>query len=562
MKVHLFRLFKSNQKAFWLASMLVLLESAISLCLPWFIGQFSATLLENEFIYSSDFNSWILLVLGLFCFQALLRYFSTSRISFIGVAMLKQLTILVHQKIHQQPLCFFQQHKKGEIAALLTSDIPAVSYFFSNILISLLPTLLLTLGILFFIFSLNMFIAFILSAMLPLFFIFVKFFARKLRPLSQQVIAEQAQLVALTNENLQLVAEIKAFSREDIEQLRFTHQAERIEKLRKQQLHWQAILSPMTQLLISCSLFIVVVLTFLSYQNGQLTLSELITLLLYGLLLAKPMSHLANIYGHIQQALGASKRLENLFLVDDVADGQKVISEKVLQGDIVLDKLTFDYQKNAPKPLLNELTLSFKHQKTSVVVGENGEGKSTLLQLLLRFLQPTSGNISFNGIKINDIPVASLRQNIGIVSQHIHLYNGTIAENIAYGAPNTDIATIEQVAKLSGAATFIDKLKNRYDTQIGEDGVELSGGQRQKIAIARLLLINPQIYLFDEPTSMIDEESRVDFFALLSNLLVNKTIIIVTHDSSLIKAADDVYTLTQGQLTLDNDKEVNTSDVK
>lgn len=213
---------------------------------------------------------------------------------------------------------------------------------------------------------------------------------------------------------------------------------------------------------------------------------------------------------------------------------------------ISFKNVDFSYEQS--EQLLVNVNIDIQQNQTIIILGPNGTGKSTLLHLLVRFIEPTSGQISIGGKPLSNFNLSELRRNIGLVSQDIALCSGTVADNIAFGYPQASFDEIEGSAKKAGAHQFISELENGYQTQVGENGVLLSGGQRQRISFARALMTDPAILLLDEPTSMIDNEARTDFKHRFNEVLKNKTVIMVSHEQSLADIADQVFIMKDHQL--------------
>jgi ABC-type bacteriocin/lantibiotic exporter with double-glycine peptidase domain len=213
---------------------------------------------------------------------------------------------------------------------------------------------------------------------------------------------------------------------------------------------------------------------------------------------------------------------------------------------ISFKNISFSYTSN--ERLLNNVNIDIKAGETLVILGQNGKGKTTVLHLLMRFIEPSTGVITIGDTNINEINLSVLRKYIGFVSQDIALCDGTIMDNIAYGYPQATKEEIKGVAIKAGAHEFIKELELGYKTQVGENGVLLSGGQRQRLSLARALLAKPSILLLDEPTSMIDKEGKADFNSQLATLLKDQTVIIVTHEKHLAEIADRIVTIDNGKL--------------
>jgi len=539
-------LLKHHKKGITLVITLMVLESLVSLSVPWFAGKFSKSLLEHYTIYNLGYKWLALIWLMLFTVQAILRFFSTYKVNFIGAQILTQLSCRLYDHIQVLPVKYFNKNKKGETLALLSNDVSIISYFLSGILTSLVPSLLILIGSLVLMATISPTITLIIIMMVPAFFILLKVLGRSIRPITEDIVKTQASSVAIASENFGVIKLVKAFSREKVESDRFKNNAYKVQELRRKQLKIQAILSPLIQLLVTSGVLVVVVVSAIHYQTGKLTMPDLITLLMYGMLFARPMSTLANLYGQVQTALGASTRLINVFKMSPEPIGHNETEQTITHNSIAFKNISFGYNSN--EMLLNNLNLKIESGETVVIVGENGKGKTTLLHLLLRFVEPTTGQITIGDTNINALNLTSLRKHVGLVSQDIALCNGSIIDNIAYGYPEASLEDIESAAVRAGADYFINKLEYGYKTQVGENGVLLSGGQRQRISLARALLAKPEILLLDEPTSMTDNQGKAAFNEFLQTLLKEHTVIIVTHDEQLKSVADRVVLLEDEQL--------------
>lgn len=551
---HFFSLLKSHKLPLFIAIALMVIESLVSLFVPWFAGKFSESILDGKTIFNLSYIQIALIWLSLFVLQALLRFLSTYRVNFIGAKMLTELSCRLYDHIQLLPVKYFSNTKKGETLALLSNDVTIISYFLSGVLTGLVPATLILCGALILMASINTTITLIIMLMVPAFFVVLKLLGRGIRPISANLVQRQADSVAIASENLSIIKLVKAFSREKTESNRFKANAHEIQQLRKKQLKIQAILSPVIQLLVSTGVLVVVVVSAMHYQSGDLTMPDLITLLMYGMLFARPMSALANLYGQTQQALGASNRLNEVFNISpepdsyshETTDGNTSSSNEDLYGVISFKEVEFNYESR--EPLLKNINIDIYPNQTVVILGPNGAGKSTLLHLLVRFVEPVAGQITIGDKPLNNFKLSELRNHIGFVSQDIALFNGTVAENIAFGYPQASFDEIKQAAKKAGAHQFISELENNYQTQVGENGILLSGGQRQRISFARALMTDPAILLLDEPTSMIDNEARVDFKQSFNEVLKNKTVIMVSHEQSLAEIADQVFIVENHQL--------------
>lgn len=547
-----------HKQQFTAIFLVMVLESLVSLAIPLFIGQFASAILQEPLSFNL-FNSVIHFPSGLhygylvgawailIVLQTLTRYQSSYWVNMVGARVLNNLSCRLYDHVQMLPVSYFSTRKKGEILSLISNDANVVAYFISGILTGLVPSLLIASGALLLMASLNLTLALLIAFCVPGFFILLKVLGRKIKPLSEQVTQQQAGIVSIAAENFSAIKLVKSFSREQEESHKFKQNANAMLNLRQQQFKIQAIISPLIQMLISIGIMLIVLVSAIHYQNGELSISALITLLMYGLLFAKPMSSLAGLYGQWQQAAGASKRIIDVFAV--APEAENLASKKLVisNGEIECKDLSFSYE--GKRTLLSHINAYFAGNSVTMIVGKNGSGKTSLLHLLMRFIEPQSGAIFIDGQDISQCELRSLRQHIGIVSQDVALSHGSIFENIAYGQSKASAEAVEEAAKRAGAHEFILSLPNAYNTQVGDNGVLLSGGQRQRISLARTLLLNCKIIIFDEPTSAADSHGRQEFAELISQQLQNHTVLVVTHDEAIADLGNNCFYLSQHTLT-------------
>lgn len=567
----LFSYLKAHRLALLLILFLIIGETGISLFIPYLIGQFTALLATESgpvmiagVSFSLDFFSmnslspaedfatsslwWIIGIwIGLLTLQMLLRFQTGFRTNVIGAKVLAHLSCQVYDHIQALPLNYFVQQRKGAVIALLSNDVQVVSFFLTGVLTGLVPALLLVVGVGTMMWILHPQIALIIMICVPVFFVMVKLLSRAIKPLSEQVVATQAEAVALVSDNVQHIGLVKAFNRESHSSIEFAQNAQQLLTLRSTMLTIQAFITPFMQLCMALGVLAIVLVSVAQLQTQQINLSQMITLLLYGMLFAKPMGVFAGLYGQVQQAQGAATRI--IHLLNEPAEQHTDVLPDIdedsdIQGQVTLRDISFAYPQ--AETLFTQINFAIIPGEIGVIVGKNGRGKTTLIQLMMRFMEPDTGTIYLDNKAIQSYNLASVRRQFGLVSQDIALAHGTIRDNVMFGVANPTQVTPEQLQHMldiTGVNAFVINLPQNIDTHIGENGVRLSGGQRQRIALARALLLGAPILLFDEPTSFADSETQHDFSRLLREELADKTIIIVTHDVALAKLADKTLSI-------------------
>jgi ABC-type multidrug transport system fused ATPase/permease subunit len=305
------------------------------------------------------------------------------------------------------------------------------------------------------------------------------------------------------------------------------------------------LLSPVVRWLTSAAVLLLLWLGGRGVAAGTLSTPDLVSLLLYGMLLTQPVSQLANVYGRVQVTRGCARRLMEALDEPAEADtGGRELTE--VRGDIAFESVAYTYPGRAP--VFEALDLRVRAGETVAITGHNGAGKSTLMHLLMRFVDPQSGRITLDGVDLRELSLRNLRSYIGLVTQHVLLFNASVAHNIGYGRFHATAEQIEHAARAARAHEFIAHLPQGYDTVIGDEGVRLSGGQKQRIALARALLKDPAILILDEATAMFDPDGERDFIAECHELLSRRTVLLITHRPASLATADRVLRLEFGRL--------------
>jgi len=530
-----------HRRTLALIVILLLAGTAVSLANPLIAGKLTQVLLQAPGSGVLSVRFILLIWLGLMVIKALLSFTGGYLVGSTSALMAAELRSRVYEHMQILPLAYFHDRKQGDVLSLLSSDAQMISQFVTGTLVQLLPQLLTLLFAFLIMTWLDPVIAAIAALLLPAYFIVMKLLGRKIRPLSSAWIKTWSGMVAFVNENLGLMPVLKAFAREPMESERFAGHNRELLDVSRRQIWLTSILSPTVGLLAGAGALLMLWVGISHMESGRLQPSELVTLLLYVMLLTGPLAALASVYGQIMRTRGAAERLLKFFGEQPEPVGQAAKPLGDLKGNIVFQDISFAYPGRPP--ILDQFNLNIAVGETIALTGPNGAGKSTLVHLLMRFMEPDSGHITIDGNDINEVELGSLRRQIGLVAQHTLLLNGSVAENIAYGQPHATLEEMKKAAKAARADEFIEELPDGYDTVIGDQGVKLSGGQRQRLSLARTLLKDPPILILDEATAMFDPDGEKSFLEECKDLLHQRTVILITHRPASLGLADRIIQL-------------------
>lgn len=523
---------------------LMLLTNGVALVIPWIAGTFTETLIREESSTSLGYNTILFLWFLLLLLHAALSFFSNYLSGKTSEKMLANLRDKLYGHLQSLPMAFYHDHKQGKILALLANDAAIISNFISHTLVSLIPHAITACGGVICIFFISPLIALLIALLVPFFYLATKLLGRRIGPVTKEMVRAYGDTFAIVEENLANLAIIKSFTRETVEQGRFRKRNHRLRSLATEYHRLEALLSPTLKFLATSLVLFTLWVMSERIISGEIAPSELVRILLYGLLLTQPVSGFANIYGQIQRFLGAAEQILDVLSVtgEDTATGQRLASTR---GEITFTNVTFNYPDR--ENILEDFNLTIAAGETLAITGKNGVGKSTLAHLLIRYMDPMTGSIHLDGQDIKDFSLLSLRNHIGIVQQQVLLQNTTIEKNIGFSMPDASSEAIHLAAKKAHAYDFIQKLPKGFQTIIGDQGVKLSGGQKQRLSLARVLLKDPVILIFDEATAMFDPAGEEQFITECRSFLASKTVILITHRPGSLILADRIVEISQGK---------------
>ncbi|MBI4722397.1 MAG: ABC transporter ATP-binding protein [Candidatus Stahlbacteria bacterium] len=539
--LHTIRRFLGFLKPYWkkgvIAFFFMLLGVGLQLPMP-----FLTKYLIDKVIVLKSFkilNIIGFVLIGVLFVRASSVFIQSFLLTTFGGRVLFDIRIKLFAHIQKLSLSFFHKKETGYLMSRLSGDVDAVHGLLADTLVSFVQSTLTFIAGVACTIYIHPKLACICFGILPFYLLSLQIFNKRIRNMSHNVREKYALVQKDLQELLSAVSLIKAFTgekRATLRQLRSVKEAVR----QNVRLDITATLASISSVIISSAGPVVLIwYGCREIMIGSLTVGGLIAFNSFIRYLFDPARSLFNLNISIQQSLAACERIFEMLDVAPERGGEKDI--KIKEGKVIFQNVSFSY--NGEEKVLDNISFEATPNETIAIVGRSGVGKTTLVSLIPRFYDPQNGKILIDGEDISNATISSLRKNIGIVAQETFLFSDTIKENIKFGNPNAEAEKIEEAANLAFAAEFIQKLPYGYDTKVGERGVNLSGGERQRIAIARVIVKNPKLLIFDEATSNLDSESERLIQNALAPLIKERTTFIIAHRLSTIRNADKIIVL-------------------
>ena len=458
-------------------------------------------------------------------------------------------------KIQGLSFSYHDRNQTGQLMIRATDDVEKVRLFIGQGLLMAVGAIVLLTGTLVILFSTNLRLTFIALPILPIALVLFMIFGSKMGPLFLKIQKRLDKVNTILQENLSGIKVIKAFTREKSEEKKFDFAADELMDQQIYVVRFFSILFPIVILIASLGQAMVLYFGGRQIIGGTLTIGQWQEFSLYLIFLFLPAAQLGMIITQMSQASASSTRIfEILDVENEVADKPEAIFLPQVEGRIKFDKVTFRYFSSG-EAVLKGVNIDVEPGQTVALLGATGSGKSTIINLLPRFYDPTEGSISIDGYDLRDVKLDSLRSQIGIVLQETTLFAGTIRENIAFGKTDASFNEIEAAGKAAAAHEEIMSFPEGYDTMVGERGTTLSGGQRQRVAIARALLLNPRILILDDSTSSVDLVTEAKIQKALDELMMGRTSFVIAQRISTVMNADQILVLDKGQIVASGDHE-------
>ena len=523
----------------------MLLLVGVQLLIPWVIKLLIATVTDLTFSPGTmDYiGKLAFIVLIVYIARGVLQFLRSYMAHIAGWGVVADVRKHIYEHIQRLSLRFYEDKQTGQMMSRVINDTDLFERLVSHAIPDVFVNAVTFIGISVVLFFLNWKLTLLSMLPIPLVIISLRVYAKFVRPAFQNRQKELGDLNAILNDNISGIREIKAFTREADQLVRVGKGIDSYRSSLLSALRLMAIYQPFIEFTSSIGLLVVIFFGGRLALQGQLSVADLVAFFLYLEMFYQPVRNLGGSWEQVQESLAGADRVAGLLKEQPelIARKDAIVLTKPVEGYISFRDVCFSYIEG--EPVLENITFDIPKQKIVALVGPTGVGKSTLVSLIPRFYDVTSGSILIDGMDIRDIALDSLRKQISIVLQDVFLFHGTAKENILFGKPDAAEEEVIAAAKIANAHNFICDLPDGYNTIIGERGVKLSGGQKQRLSIARAVLKNSPILILDEATSSVDTETELMIQQALERLMVGKTTIIIAHRLSTIRNADLIVVL-------------------
>ncbi|HTX89812.1 MAG TPA: ABC transporter transmembrane domain-containing protein [Anaerolineales bacterium] len=543
----LFAFVQPYRARLYLAFVVIVVGSLLGLA-----GPYSLQFLVDAVFKKNDvhlLNLITLILVGIFLLQSVVYFIRGYLLAFVGERVMADLRLRLFEHLQKLSLSFYNERRTGELVSRVTNDVSTVRSLVTGDVSTAISQVLTFIGALILILVTDWRLTLFMFALVPVVIVVATLFGRRLRSLSSQVQDQLAQATTVLEEGIGGIRVVQSFTREDYEVGRFRKSIEATFSLAMRRIRVSNLFGPLISFLGFGA--VVSIFWFGGHEvlAGHLTPGQLFMFLVLTLTIAGSIGQFSGLWTSLQETLGATRRLFDILdTSSDIREAPDAVELPRLDGRITFEHVSFAYKDDPDAGILTDVSLEVRPGEVLALVGPSGAGKTTLVNLIPRFFDPTSGEICIDGHELRSLQVRSLRSQIGIVPQETLLFGSTVCENILYGRLDATQDEVIAAAKAANAHEFISQLPKRYDTPVGERGVKLSGGQRQRIAIARAILKDPRVLLLDEATSSLDSESEGLVQEALERLMRGRTSIVIAHRLSTIQNADRIAVLDAGRV--------------
>ena len=482
------------------------------------------------------------------------RYFF---VSWLGERVVADIRKSVFEHTLRLDPTFYETMRVGEVMSRLTADTTLIQTVVGTSASMALRNVLLVLGGLVMLAVTSPQLTVLVLLVVPVVLVPILFFGRRVRKLSRESQDRLADVGSYLDESIANIRTVQAFNHEDVDRSRFAGRVEDTFQTSVRRIRSRASLTAIVILLVFGAIGVILWMGGREVISGGISAGDLSAFIFYSIIVASSVGAISEVIGSLQHAAGAVERLFELLDMEPniAAPAAPKSLPKGRLAQVALDNVTFHYPSRPEQPALHEFSLDMAPGETVALVGPSGAGKTTVFQLLLRFYDPASGQLTLNGIDLRELDPSDLRSHIGLVPQEPVVFSANAFENIRYGRPGASDAEVRAAAEAASASDFLDALPDGFDTFLGEKGVRLSGGQRQRIAIARAILRDPNVLLLDEATSALDAESERAVQTALAGLMHNRTTLVIAHRLATVMAADRIVVIDEGRIVAEGTHE-------
>jgi ATP-binding cassette, subfamily B, bacterial len=543
----IFKYIRPYKWSFWGGLMLLFLSSISFMVFPYLSG-LMVDIAQGKAKMPITLAQAGMILGGILILQGVISYYRVILFANVSEKGIADLRLDLYSHLVSLPVTFFENSRVGEIVSRLTADVEKLYATFSITLAEFIRQVIILISGIFFLAITTPKLALIMILTFPVIVIGAMVFGRYIRKLSKQRQDQIADTNIVLSETMQAINVVKAFTNEYFEIKRYKTTNDKAVKISMKFAAGRAIFAVFIVVILFGALFFVLWEGAMMLQKGEITAGQLITFFTYTAIIGGAIAGLGSFYTELVGAVGATERIREILhkTPEKITNGSNYANKIALQGEVEFQHIAFNYPTRQDIEVLKDVNLKISPGQKVALVGHSGAGKSTIIQLLLRFYPKSGGKLFIDGKEIEDYDLTSYRQNFAIVPQEVMLFGGTIRENILYGRPDATDEEIIEAAQKSNCWEFITTFPEALETIVGERGVKLSGGQRQRIAIARAILKNPAILLLDEATSSLDAESEKVVQEALNILMEGRTSIIIAHRLATIKDVDCIYVLDKG----------------